>query len=122
MAVYTIITSVTTSQVAPSTSGRLPTGSQAVQPLGQNNPNSPASAHVFALTVSGPVGVAATVQALGSNDGANWDNYGSTFVATVGASGQPAYKTFSGAIPYAFVSAIVSAISSSAAASVNVSA
>lgn len=122
MSVYPIFSNVTAVQTAPSTSGKLPTGVQAVQPLSQNNPNSPANSHVFALTVIGPVGVSATVQALGSNDAVNWDNYGATFVATVGASGQPGYKTLSGSIPYSYVAAIVSGVSTSASASVNVSA
>lgn len=123
MAVYPIFSNITAAQTAPSSSGKLPVGSQMVSPLSQNNPNSPAANHAFALTVTGAVGDSATCQALGSNDGINWDNYGATFTATIGPSGVVGIKTQSGTTPYNFVSGIVTAVSGTRpSASLNVSA
>lgn len=123
MTIYVLFQNITAVQKAPS-AGALPTGSQYVQPISQNNPNSPANAHAFTLKVTGVGNCSATVQCIGSNDGANWINYGNTFQATgTTADITPGIASAQGTFPYNYVSGYVTAISgTNAAASLIVSA
>lgn len=123
MALYFPFQGVKAVQTAP-VGGVLPVQSQSVQPLAQNNPNSPASAQSMQVVVKGIGGCSATVQFIGSNDGVNWINYGPTVVATsANADITPGTAGASGTTPYTFMSAYVTAISgTNAAATASISA
>lgn len=109
MSVYYCITGAKAVQA-----NALVAANQIVQPLGQNNPNSPASAHSLQVVVNGIGLVSATVQFVGSNDGINFINYGSA--VTVSSGQAPATAATSGTIPWTFIGAYITAISGTNAA------
>ncbi len=80
---------------------------------GALNPVIPPTNQVFQLIVTGSGNVSATAQPIVSNDGMNWANYGSTISAASAATVSQANGT--GAVPWAFYSAIITAISGTGA-------
>jgi hypothetical protein len=112
MALYYPFKSVKAVQTGP-----LSMPNQAVMPLGQNNPNSPAQAHSLQVVVNGIGNCSATVQFVGSNDGVSWINYGAAVTATgANADITPGTGGGTGTTPYTFICAYVTAISGTQAA------
>jgi hypothetical protein len=110
MSRYFLAQNITAAQTGP-----LQSGSQAVQPDTQTNPNTPSPTQAFQLDVSGIGTVSATAQLLGSNDETNFNAGNSMSWVTLGqitANGtNTASAAFGGEVPFEFLTAYVSAIS-----------
>jgi hypothetical protein len=121
MTSYVLCAGVTAAQVSPVGvlgGGRIPSGSQAVFIQGGGGGQlSPAVNQVFEVTVASnnnSGAPTATVQPIVSNDGINWQNYGSAITITGGPS--PNSGNASGSAPWPFYSAVVTALSGTGAA------
>lgn len=98
-------------QSAPA-GGSLPVGSNSINPTADTAPIN-TQTQAFQLTVTGSGNVSASAQIIVSNDGVNWASYGSAIAATSGAS--PNLAIGSGAQPWQFFSAYITAISGTGA-------
>lgn len=123
MTTYPLFSGLSASQNAPGTTqggppgSNLPPGSQMAAPAGgAGGPTSPPTNQSFQLTVtaSNPgVSCSATAQAIVSNDGVNWMNYGNPIVAAAGASPNLQGQNASGL--WAYFSAYLTAITGTGA-------
>ena len=112
MTTYVLCNGVTAIQSAPS-GGNLPTGSQAANPAGATGQVNVQNQTFQAIVTTTSGNGSATVQPIVSNDGINWVNYGSAI--TIASAASPAQASGTGASPWQFFSAYVTAISGTGA-------
>lgn len=94
------------------TTGVFSAPNQVVQPLGQNNPNSPAGQHSLEVVTNGIGNCSSSVQFYGSNDGVSFFPYGPLLTATgTAADLSPGVSVFAGTQSYTYIGAVVTAIS-----------
>lgn len=102
--------------VALPAGSNLPQGSVVASPLGgAGMPVGGPINQAFHVVVTGTGSVSATVQTIASNDGVNWFNYGTAITVASGASPQQG-NSVSPQSPFAYYSAIVTAITGTNAA------